>query len=85
MLAEMLFDVRPLLTHRVCGDPAASCEWLRSRLCFGQPDVQSLKKSVATYHRRKSSILAEGLSLTTRPDVEVHYVSESGTPSPPPI
>jgi hypothetical protein len=37
------------------------------------------------YHHPEIRILPEGLSLTTRPEVEVHYVSESGTPSPPPI
>jgi len=33
------------------------------------------------YYRRASGILAEGLSSTTRADVEVHYGPESGTPS----
>jgi hypothetical protein len=28
--------------------------------------------------------LAEGLSSTTHPEVELHYVHESRTPSPPP-
>jgi hypothetical protein len=36
------------------------------------------------YHRRPSGILAEGLSLTIGPRVELHYGPESGTPSTPP-
>ena len=36
------------------------------------------------YYRRETGILTERLSSTTRPDLEVHYGPESGTPSPPP-
>ena len=35
-------------------------------------------------YRRETGILTEGLSSPTRPDVEVHYDPESGTPSPAP-
>jgi hypothetical protein len=48
-------------------------------------DISIDVSSGMIYHHPETRTLAEGLSSTSRPDVEVHYVSESGTPSPPPI